>query len=101
MNTESHPQGNTRLHARVTGRVQGVGFRFFVQKNATRLGVSGWVRNRWNGSVEVLAEGRRRDLKILLQALQRGPRPNTTRTVDHDWLEATGEFDTFQIRRTR
>ena len=90
----------SRLHARVTGRVQGVGFRYFVQVNASQLNITGWVRNRWNGSVEVLAEGVRGDLETLLQAIGRGPRPGTTREVQSDWHPATGEFSSFRIRRT-
>jgi acylphosphatase len=63
-----------RLHAFVEGIVQGVGFRYYVQDQAARLGLKGWVRNRWDGSVEVLAEGSRDNLDHLLNALYRGPR---------------------------
>ena len=69
----------TRLHAVVEGTVQGVGFRNFVQENAYRLNLTGWVRNRWDGTVEVTAEGDRQDLEKLLQALRRGPRASTSR----------------------
>jgi len=89
-----------RLHAKVEGRVQGVGFRYFVLDNAQPLGITGWARNRWDGTVEVVAEGLREDLEILLGALRRGPRRRTTSGVDFEWLEATGEFTGFRIRRT-
>ena len=89
-----------RLHAHIEGRVQGVGFRYFTQQKATRLGLTGWVRNRWNGTVEAVAEGPHETVEQLLQALHRGPRPGTTRNVKSNWLEATGEFSGFQIRRT-
>ena len=89
-----------RLHAIVEGRVQGVGFRFFTQENAVRLGLTGWVRNRWNGAVEVVAEGLREDLEKLLKAIARGPRVGTTRDVQFDWLEATGEFSGFRVKMT-
>jgi acylphosphatase len=89
-----------RLHATVEGRVQGVGFRYFTQERAVFLGVTGWVRNRWNGTVELVAEGPKSDLEILLKAVQRGPRAGTTRNVKFDWMEGTEEFLTFQIRRT-
>lgn len=46
-----------RLYAVVEGRVQGVGFRYFTQERAVLLGLNGWVRNRWNGTVELIAEG--------------------------------------------
>ena len=89
-----------RLHAIVEGRVQGVGFRYFTQERAVFLGLTGWVRNRWNGTVELVAEGPKTDLDTLLKAIQRGPRAGTTQNVQVDWLETAGEFRSFQIRRT-
>jgi acylphosphatase len=95
------PETNaTRLHAIVEGRVQGVGFRAFVQRNAALLGLCGWVRNRWNGTVEVIAEGSCLEAEKLLNALQRGPYYGTTQNVVFDWLPATGEFTGFRIRMT-
>jgi len=93
-------QENIRLHATVDGRVQGVGFRYFTQERAVFLGLTGWVRNRWNGSVELIAEGPRSDVEVFLKAIQRGPRVGTTQNVKFDWLEATGEFSGFRIRQT-
>lgn len=89
-----------RLHAIIAGRVQGVGFRYFTQERAVFLGLTGWVRNRWDSTVELTAEGSRADLEILLKAVQRGPRAGTTRDVKFDWRESTGEFSSFRIRRT-
>ncbi len=89
-----------RLHAIIQGHVQGVGFRYFVQGKATSLGLTGWVRNRWDGSVEVLTEGKRTELESLLDALYRGPRGATVTNVDPQWQEATGEFLDFQVRMT-
>jgi acylphosphatase len=91
---------NTRLHAIVEGRVQGVGFRYFTRQQAVKLGINGWVRNRWDGTVELVAEGERAQLEKLLAAVRRGPHPGTTRAVREDWLEASGEFQGFRIRRT-
>lgn len=62
------------LHVRVMGIVQGVGFRWFVREQARRIGVAGWVRNRPDGSVEVLATGDDRQLQLLRAELERGPR---------------------------
>lgn len=90
----------TRLHADIEGRVQGVGFRYFTQERAVFLGLTGWVRNRWNGTVELTAEGSKTDLEILLKAVQRGPRAGTTQNVKFEWLEASGEFSSFRIRQT-
>jgi len=91
---------NLRLHAIVEGRVQGVGFRAFVEQVASELGVTGWVRNRWNSSVEVLAEGSQVQLEALLEALRRGPRMSYVDTVTPEWGEASGEFHYFAVRRT-
>ena len=95
-----NPKSNTRLHATVEGRVQGVGYRYFVQETAELLGLSGWVRNRWNGDVEVVAEGERPTLEKLITALQRGPRAAYVSRVTPEWLPATGEFGSFRVRMT-
>lgn len=87
-----------RLHAQITGRVQGVGFRAFTQRCAANLDLVGWVRNRWDGSVEVMAEGPQASLETLLRDIRRGPFPGTTSRVQYDWLSATGEFTTFRVR---
>lgn len=89
-----------RLHAVIEGTVQGVGFRKFVQENANRLNLTGWVRNRWDGTVEVTAEGHRQDLEKLLQALRRGPRASTVSGVRPEWREANGEFEYFKVKMT-
>jgi len=66
-------EGLACLHAWVDGRVQGVGFRAFVQEHAQRLGLTGWVRNVGEDQVEVWAEGSPVHLNRLLEYLQRGP----------------------------
>jgi acylphosphatase len=88
------------LHATVEGRVQGVGYRAFVEQVTYELGLKGWVRNRWNGSVEVVAEGERPALDKLLAALQRGPRAASVANVQVEWQPATGEFSRFSVRMT-
>jgi acylphosphatase len=62
------------LHVRVTGVVQGVGFRWFVRERARRLGLKGWVRNLPDGSVEVAASGDNGNIELLRSELLRGPR---------------------------
>ena len=89
-----------RLHAIVEGRVQGVNFRYFVEENAFALDLKGWVRNRWDGTVELVAEGQRQSLEKLLAAVHLGPRASHVSKVWPDWLPATGEFKDFRIRRT-
>lgn len=87
-----------RLHAIVEGRVQGVGFRYFVVENARMLGLTGWVRNRWDDSVEVVAEGERHRLEQLLALLHQGPRSARVSKVVEEWLPPSGEFSSFNIR---
>ena len=89
-----------RLHAIVDGSVQGVGFRMFVLDHAQALGLSGWVRNTFDGRVEVLAEGSRTRLERLLERLSRGPRAAFVSEVTQEWQLATGEFSGFTVRRT-
>ena len=62
-----------RLHLRIHGRVQGVGFRWFAREEARRLGVSGWVTNHPGGEVEVEAGGETQSLQRLRRALEVGP----------------------------
>ena len=90
----------TRLQVVVEGRVQGVGFRYFVEDVAMSLDLKGWVRNRWDGNVEVVAEGERQVLEKFLAALRRGPRASDVTEVQVMWLPATGEFTHFYIRMT-
>ena len=89
-----------RLHTIIHGRVQGVGFRAFTQRIGVQYGLTGWVRNRWNGTVETVAEGSHKDLEIFLQALYRGPFSGTTRHINENWQDASGQFTSFSIRMT-
>ena len=89
-----------RLHVNIKGRVQGVGFRAFVVDRALTLGVKGWCRNRWDGSVEVMAEGERKALDQLLLSLRRGPSMSNVSQLDLEWLSPTGEFKSFYVRST-
>jgi acylphosphatase len=89
-----------RLHAVVSGRVQGVGFRNFVEFRAMALDLSGWVRNLYSGEVEVLAEGNENALSFFLSDLEKGPSSARVIDVQVEWLPSTGEFDGFDIRTT-
>lgn len=89
-----------RMHAKVTGRVQGVGFRYFVLREAQSLGLTGWVRNRWDGSVEVVAEGDIEGLRSLAGVLKKGPPSSSVTEVDTDLQAASGEFGSFHVRST-
>jgi acylphosphatase len=87
----------SRLRAIVQGRVQGVGFRYFVMDRASSLQLAGMVRNLRSGEVEVVAEGERGALEALLAALKSGPRMSHVENVVTLWLEPTGESGSFRI----
>lgn len=87
-----------RLTANITGRVQGVSFRYYTRREAHRLGATGWVRNEANGSVSVVAEGSEALLTELLMFLERGSPSARVSRVEADWSAASGEFATFEVR---
>lgn len=87
-----------RMFVKIYGDVQGVGFRAFARAQAQRLGVGGYVRNTWDGTVEVLAEGDRATLETFLDILREGPRSARVTHVDVQWGDATGEFQGFGVR---
>ena len=86
-----------RLHGTVHGDVQGVGFRYFLMREAQRLGLHGWVRNRDDGTVEFVAEGSRPDLEHLRQAAERGPSMAQVERVDAQWSPAAGGLESFDL----
>jgi acylphosphatase len=87
----------SRVHVVISGRVQGVAFRFYIQRWAAELGLTGWVRNLYDGRVEVLAEGKKDDLDELLTRLREGPRQAVVENLDVVWEEPTGEFPDFRV----
>ena len=86
------------LTARVIGRVQGVGFRYFTERVAAEIGIAGYVMNRSDGSVEVMAEGERGTLQQLLEHLNRGPSGARVERVEESWGPYTGRFMGFSVR---
>ena len=88
----------TRLDATVIGRVQGVGFRYFVLRAAMELGVDGWVANTPDGSVRCVAEGSRARLDRLLERLSEGPAASSVDRVSAAWMPPTGTLGRFAVR---
>jgi acylphosphatase len=88
-----------QLRAIVRGQVQGVGFRMWAQRRARMLGISGYVRNLTDGSVEVVGEGSRGAVEQLLAILRRGPESAEVRSVQRIWAACASGFDGFEIRR--
>ncbi len=89
-----------RCHITVRGRVQGVGYRNFALQTARRLGIKGWVRNRINGTVEIVAQGRRAAVEAFLEALRRGPALAYVTAVETDWQTPHPDETTFRMRST-
>jgi acylphosphatase len=81
----------------VRGRVQGVGFRWFVEREAHMLGIAGWVRNNHDGSVEVLAQGTRDQLAGLHSRLREGPRAARVDAIDVTDARPTEGVSSFRI----
>jgi len=88
----------TRVHAIVHGRVQGVSFRFFTQRTAEELRLTGWVRNRRDGTVEAVAEGPLAQIGRFVSFLHRGSPSAQVAHVDVRYSQPTGEFSGFFIR---
>jgi len=86
-----------RLHARIHGEVQGVSFRYYTQRKASELELGGLVRNHWDGSVEVVAEGKRKAVEQLLSWLHIGPPSAYVERVDAQWEKPSGEFRRFEV----
>jgi acylphosphatase len=81
----------------VRGRVQGVGFRFFVEREAHMLGIAGWVRNNFDGTVEVLAMGTHEQLVGLRSRLREGPRAARVDAVDESEAKPIPGLTAFRI----
>ena len=95
-----HNEKNTieELHAVVHGYVQGVGFRYFVSRKASSLGLRGYARNAGDGSVVVVAQGPRGALENLLVTLRQGPSAAEVDEVETTWREPTQHLSGFSIR---
>ena len=86
-----------RLNITVIGRVQGVGFRMFVEEHAERLGLTGYVQNDPDNRrrLEVVAEGGRADLEAFLKLVERGPSMARVESVQTGWEAAQSNFSSF------
>ncbi|HNR68229.1 MAG TPA: acylphosphatase [bacterium] len=89
---------NSRAVVVVSGRVQGVGYRYFALHQARLYELVGTVRNQNDGSVCVTVEGKRETLEIYLQKLKEGPKFAQVVDIAVDWQHATGEFKDFAVR---
>jgi len=92
------PAPTVRLDATVRGRVQGVGFRYYILRRAMGLGLRGWVANEPDGSVRCVAEGPAQAVDDLLEILELGPAGAVVERVDVIRGAALGSFASFEIR---
>ena len=92
--------GTRTVQVRIEGRVQGVGFRAFVEMNAHELGLEGWVRNRRDGSVEAVFQGAADAVKTMLHRCQDGPPASTVARVEPIGESVVGAFNGFEARPT-
>ncbi len=91
---------NERLHLIVEGNVQGVGFRFFIYELGTYLKLTGWVKNKINGNVEILSEGPRESLDAFLGEAKRGPQMARVVNVSVEWRKPINDLPPFTIHPT-
>jgi len=89
--------GIERYHLLVSGRVQGVGYRYSTRNFASKLGLVGWVKNRDDGNVEIVAEGDKISLEELVEWTKHGPRFAKVDAIDVKHQPASGEFSDFTI----
>ncbi|MHB0859543.1 MAG: acylphosphatase [Anaerolineae bacterium] len=96
--SEREPTQLKRLHARVHGRVQGVGFRAYTVDRARSLGLVGYVCNHWDRSVQVVAQGESSAVAELLAWLHEGPPFAHVSRVDVTWETPIADCDDFEVR---
>jgi acylphosphatase len=81
----------------VSGRVQGVGFRYFIAKIARDLELNGYAKNLFNGDVEIIAEGRHEFLEEMAKKAKVGPPGSMVKTCKVEWLDFNKKYDKFEI----
>ncbi len=86
------------LHVYITGRVQGVCFRYYTQSEAISLGLKGWVRNLYDGRVEAEFEGAKDLLEQMLDWCRKGPTMSKVSQVQTEWNSGPAKYDSFRIR---
>ena len=88
---------NFTVNIKITGKVQGVGFRFFVQQQAQELDINGWVSNKSNGDVEALAQGKKADVEQFIVKVKEGPSFSRVDNVNLEWMNKGEQYFGFEI----
>lgn len=86
-------------HVLISGRVQGVGFRYFTHKNAQKLGLKGWVKNLDDGRVEAVFEGNPSDVRQMLNLCEKGPMGSYVKEIQVDDVNTSLDTNTFEVKR--
>ncbi len=81
----------------VSGKVQGVGYRYFIARKASELELNGYAKNLFNGDVEIVAEGRKEYLHALVLQAKEGPRNSRVDSCKVEWLDFKKKYDNFEI----
>jgi acylphosphatase len=89
-----------RAHVLISGRVQGVSFRYYTVQEAESVGVEGWVRNLWDGRVEAVFEGKGEAVEHMVSWSKHGPPSAQVDDFQVEWQDAIDEFDNFRVRMT-
>lgn len=89
-----------RAHVFIEGRVQGIGYRYWIRKTAQSFGLAGWVRNLVDGRVEAVFEGPKGDIENMIEKCRKGPMLAGVKHLDVVWEKGLGEFEDFEILPT-
>ena len=94
----SPPEDTLTVNMKITGKVQGVGFRYFVLRQAQELGITGRVSNKSNGDVEAFAQGEKADLEQFIAKVKEGPSFSRVEDVSLNWLNEAEQYFGFEIK---
>ena len=98
---QPNPSNLVRVHIWVKGRVQGVGFRAYVEYSAKQIGgITGWVRNVGYDTVEAVAEGQRDQVERFIETMKQGPRMSRVDESKMEWETPNGEYNEFGVKRS-
>ena len=93
----SQPEDYLTVNMKITGKVQGVGFRYFVLRQAQKLSIKGWVSNNSNGNVEALAQGEKEGLDHFIAKVKQGPAFSRVEDVSLNWVNESEQYFSFEI----
>ena len=93
----SQPEDYLTVNMKITGKVQGVGFRYFVLRQAQELGILGWVNNKPNGDVEAFAQGEKAELEQFIAKVKEGTTFSRVDNVNLEWMNKDEQYFGFEI----